>query len=55
MAKTKEFVNPFNEGVNYKDFLAAIPEKTSVEDYCKDHLTKEQIDWLVEDIKHFKK
>jgi len=56
MAKAKtEFVNPFEAGVTYKDFLAAVPEKTSVEDYCKGNLTDEQIAWLIEDLKHFKK
>lgn len=51
---TSEFVNPFSEGVNYKDFLKAIPSGVTVEEYCKDKLTKEQIEWLVEDIKFYK-
>jgi hypothetical protein len=55
MAKDIKFVNPFEAGVNYKDFLAAIPKEKSIEDYCKEHLTTEQITWLVEDIKHFQK
>ncbi len=55
MAKEIKFVNPFETGVNYKDFLAAIPKNVTVEDYCKEHLTTEQITWLVEDIKHFQK
>jgi hypothetical protein len=38
-----EFVNPFSEGVNYKDFLGAIPKGVTVEDYCKEKLTKDQI------------
>lgn len=49
------FVNPFSEGVNYKHFTDAIPEGMSVEDYCKGNLTAEQIDFLVEDLKHYKK
>jgi hypothetical protein len=53
--ETAVFVNPFEAGVNYKDFLAAIPKDVTVEDYCKEHLTAEQITWLVQDIKHFKK
>ena len=49
------FVNPFSEGVNYKHFTDAIPEGMSVEEYCKDKLTDSQIDFLVEDLKHYKK
>lgn len=51
----KGFVNPFEVGVNYEQFLKAIPEKTSVEDYCKGNLTAEQIEWLVNDLSHFTK
>lgn len=58
MAKKKveitEFVNPFDKGVNYKTFLDAIPEGVSVEEYCEGKLTAEQIEWLVNDLKHFK-
>lgn len=49
-----EFVNPYKDGVSYAEFLKAIPSGVSVEDYCKDYLTQEQIDWLVEDLKHLK-
>lgn len=59
MAKTKvestEFVNPYSEGVNYNTFLEAIPSGVTVEDYCKEKLTQEQIDWLVNDLKNYKK
>ena len=58
MAKAKEikteFINPFESGVNYEQFLASIPEGVSVEEHCKNNLTKAQIEWLVEDLKHFK-
>ena len=56
MAKkeTIEFLNPFNNGVNYKMFLDAMGS-IKLEDYCKEHLTKEQIDFLIEDLKHYKK
>lgn len=55
MAKQKEveFVNPFAEGVSYKQFLEALGSST-VEEYCKDKLTQEQIEWLVNDLKHLK-
>ena len=56
MAKEKiVFVNPFDNGVTYADFLAAIPKDKTVEEFCKDELTVEQIEWLVEDLKHYKK
>lgn len=51
--KAKDFVNPFETGVNYKMFLDAVGE-SKVEDYCKGHLTDEQIDFLIEDLKHYK-
>ena len=52
MAKV-EFVNPFEDGVSYVDFLEAVGKKT-VEEYCKGKLEQSQIDWLIEDLKHFK-
>lgn len=52
-SEAKDFVNPFEKGVNYKMFLDAVG-KEDVAEYCKDHLTKEQIDFLIEDLKHYK-
>lgn len=57
MAKEKnnevtDFVNPFNEGVNYKMFLDAKGNQ-SVEDYCAGKLTQDQIKWLIEDLKFY--
>lgn len=49
----KEFVNPFTPGVNYKIFLEAIPEGVTVEEYCAGNLSAEQIEWLVNDLKHY--
>jgi hypothetical protein len=51
--EVKEFVNPFEKGVNYKTFLDAVGSD-KVEDYCKGHLEKEQIEFLIEDLKHYK-
>jgi translation elongation factor EF-1beta len=51
--EVKDFVNPFEAGVNYKVFLEAVGEM-KVEDYCKDKLTEEQIDFLINDLKHYK-
>jgi len=46
-------VNPFDFGVNYKTFLEAL-SSNKVEEYLKDVCTKEQIEWLIEDLKHYK-
>lgn len=57
MAKAKEntvFVNPFENGINYDTFLKAVGSST-IADYCKNNLTKEQIQWLENDIKLIKK
>jgi len=54
VTESTEFVNPYAEGVNYKTFLEAIPSGMSVEDYCKDQLTTEQIEWLVNDLTNYK-
>lgn len=47
------FVNPYGEGCNYAHFMAAVGKKT-VAEYCKGHLTKEQLEWLEKDLKHYK-
>ena len=52
MAKV-DFVNPFEDGVSYVEFLEAVGKKT-VEEYCKGKLEKDQLEWLIEDLKHFK-
>jgi hypothetical protein len=49
-----EFLNPFDSGVNYKDFLESIPKGSTVEKHCKDKLTDEQIEFLINDLKHYK-
>ena len=56
MAKSdtkKEVVNPFDNGVNYKTFLDALGSN-KIEDYLKNICTKEQIEFLIEDLKHYK-
>lgn len=49
------FLNPFKEGVNYEHFLKACGGKANVESYCAGKLKPEEISFLVEDLKHFKK
>jgi hypothetical protein len=48
-----KFVNPFEVGVNYEHFLTALGAKT-IKTYCKGKLTNEQIEWLINDLKHYK-
>lgn len=50
--KTETVVNPFTEGVNYKIFLEALGTN-KIEEYLKDVCSKEQIEWLIEDLKHY--
>ena len=46
MAK-QEFVNPFDVGVSYKDFLDAVKvSKKTVKEYLKGKLTDEQIEFI---------
>ena len=60
MAKEKEiveskFLNPFSEGVSYKAFIAELDKsKKTIEDYCKNKLTDEQIEFLKTEIKLIK-
>ena len=49
-----EVLNPFDKGVNYKMFLDSLGS-VKIEDYAKENLTKEQSDFLIEDLKHYKK
>lgn len=51
--KIENVVNPFDEGVDYKVFLEALGSN-KIEDYLKDVCSKEQIQWLVEDLKNYK-
>jgi hypothetical protein len=50
---TEDFLNPFDAGVNYKDFLASIPEGKTVEQHCKGKITDEQLEFLLQDLKHY--
>lgn len=49
----QEVVNPFDSGVNYKVFLEALGSN-KIEDYLKEVCSKEQIEWLTEDLKQYK-
>lgn len=50
MAENKtDFLNPFDAGVSYEQFLKAKGSK-SLEDYCKDKLTIEELAFLKSEI-----
>lgn len=51
----KDFVNPFEQGVTYEDFLNAIPKGKTIEEYCNKKLDADQLEWLLNDLKHYKK
>lgn len=49
---TADFVNPFSPGVNYEQFMAAIPSGTSIREYCLNGgVPEEYVTWLEGDIK----
>lgn len=50
--KQENIVNPFESGIDYKMFLEALGSN-KIEEYLKDTCTKEQIEWLIEDLKHY--
>lgn len=53
-AETKAgFLNPFGVGVNYEHFLKACKGKDNVQKYCEGKILQEQIDFLINDLKHY--
>tara|TARA_R110000868_G_scaffold98448_2_gene270953 strand:- start:554 stop:742 length:189 start_codon:yes stop_codon:yes gene_type:complete len=50
----QKVLNPFNEGVTYKDFLKALPEGTTPAEYLKGVCSHEQIEWINTELKHLK-
>lgn len=50
-----DFLNPFNKGVSYKDFLKEVEKsKKSVAEYCKGKLTEEEITWIEKELEIIK-
>jgi len=48
--------NPFNKGVSYEAFLDNVKGKTTLQDLLKKlNLSKDQEDWLNEELNNFKK
>lgn len=52
--KKEKFVNPFDSGVTYADFLAAVPKGKTVEEYCNKQIEAEQLEWLLVELEIFK-
>ena len=48
------FLNPFDAGVNYEHFLKACGGVDKAAKYCEGKLEKERIEFLIEDLKHYK-
>ncbi len=48
------FVNPFDAGVSYAQFLDSIPEGVSIKDHCEGKLEADQIRWIEDEIAHYK-
>lgn len=51
VAVKAEFLNPFQKGVTYSEFLKNVPEETTVQDYCAEHLTQDEIDFILKELK----
>ena len=47
--KAEKFLNPFDNGVSYKEFQKALGKKT-VAEYCKGKLEKDQVEWLEKEL-----
>jgi hypothetical protein len=49
------FLNPFTEGVKYAEFLSSIPKGKTVAEHLQGKLTNTEINWILEEVKNFKK
>ena len=52
--KEKAFLNPFERGVTYEQFLKSLPRGKSISEHLKGKCSQEQIDWLKTELKQFK-
>ena len=51
----EKFINPFDTGVSYADFLKSIPKSRSVKQHLKNKCSVEQIEWIEKELKLYKK
>ena len=49
-----KFVNPFDKGVSYADFLKSMPNGKTVRQHLRNKCTPEEIDWIESEIKTLK-
>lgn len=52
--KKVEFVNPFDRGVTYEQFLKSLPKGISISEHLKGKCSDQQIEWLKTELKQFK-
>lgn len=52
--KKSTFVNPFDKGVSYEQFLKSLPRGKSISEHLKGKCSEEQIEWLKTELKQFK-
>jgi hypothetical protein len=50
----KAFLNPFDRGVTYEQFLKSLPKGISITNHLKGKCSSEQIEWLKTELKQFK-
>ncbi len=54
MNAQKVFLNPFDRGVTYEQFLKSLPKGVSISNHLKGKCSQEQINWLKTELKKFK-
>ena len=52
--KKDKFLNPFNTGISYADFLKAVGSQ-KIADYCKGKITDEEIAFIEKEVSLIKK
>ena len=54
MGTKAKFINPFDRGVTYEQFLKSLPKGKSISAHLKGKCSNEQIEWLKTELKQFK-
>lgn len=50
----RAFLNPFDKGVSYKDFLRSLPNGKTATKHLEGKCTDEELKWLEIELKNFK-
>lgn len=53
--KENGFLNPFSNGVTYEAYLKSMPKDTTVANHLKNKISKEKLEWLLNDLQNLKK